>query len=354
MGRRSGERVLGPYPDGPGGSWKVIVVDADGNRTSRSCTSKAAAEDVAREARALIANVSLKACGEAIDAYEVYLRTQKRLKPRSFAETVRRLRLFLPVDSSLLRSTTPVKCAARYAELAGSMAVDTHRNTLNETKTFFRWVVEQKWLGASPVESIKGIGRRKRGKPQLRMDEARRWSDVAFERAAKGDAGAIAAIMTLYMDLRAGEVTSRQVRDLDDGGRVLWIPDAKSEAGRRVLEVPEVLRPLLQGLAGKRGATELLFGQRSRSWVWREVVKLCKAAGVPRVGAHSMRGLHATLAVERGATGHQVALAMGHASPEVTFAHYASREAVASAKQGKVVDIMTARPGKRFAAVSPK
>lgn len=341
MGRHHKERVLGPYRDGA--SWKIIHVAGDGTRTSSSSPTKAGAEEAAAEARAGITQASLKTCGEAIDAYEVYLRVQKRLKPRSIAETVRRLRLFLPRDGAPLRSTTAAKCSERYAELAARFSVDTHRNVLNESKTFLRWCVDQWWLVASPAEGLKGVGRRRRGKPQLRLDEARRWSEVAFRLAAEGDAGAVAALTTLYLDLRASEVISREVRDLDDGGRVLWIPDSKSDAGRRVLEIPKVLRPLLLKLAGQRPGNTRLFGDRTRGWVWRAVAKCCELAKVPRVGAHSMRGLHATLAVERGATGHQVALAMGHASQAVTYAHYATRESVAAAKQGKVVDILARR-----------
>ena len=39
------------------------------------------------------------------------------------------------------------------------------------------------------------------------------------------------------------------VRDLDDDGKLLWIPDSKTEAGRRTLQVPELLRPMLKALA---------------------------------------------------------------------------------------------------------
>ena len=67
--------------------------------------------------------------------------------------------------------------------------------------------------------------------------------------AEQGDAGALGAMVTLLLGLRAGEVVSRIVRDLDNGGRLLWIPSSKTEAGRRTLEVPEVLQPHLQALA---------------------------------------------------------------------------------------------------------
>jgi hypothetical protein len=34
--------------------------------------------------------------------------------------------------------------------------------------------------------------------------------------------------MTLLMGMRASEVVNRVTRDVDDGGRLLWIPEAKT------------------------------------------------------------------------------------------------------------------------------
>jgi integrase len=118
--------------------------------------------------------------------------------------------------------------------------------------------------------------------------------------------------MTLVMGLRAGEVVSRVVRDLDDGGQLFWIPDSKTEAGKRTLQVPEVLRPYLLALAEGKKSDELLFGYHDRNWPRKWVARICKAAGVPRVTAHGMRGLHGTLAVETGRSAHAVAAALGH------------------------------------------
>lgn len=47
--------------------------------------------------------------------------------------------------------------------------------------------------------------------------------------------------MTLTMGLRASEIVSRRVRDLDDGGRMLWVEDTKTVAGNRTVAVPEEL-----------------------------------------------------------------------------------------------------------------
>ena len=91
-----------------------------------------------------------------------------------------------------------------------------------------------------------------------------------------------------------------------------------------------MLRPFLLALAqGRPPEAQLITrdktprgGRRDRYWLHYHLQKLCKEARVPVVCPHSLRGLHATLATEAGATSHVVAAALGHTSPAVTQAHY--------------------------------
>lgn len=134
------------------------------------------------------------------------------------------------------------------------MKVDTHRNTLALAKTFGQWCVKQGWLVTNVVADVEPQGRRRRGKEQLRIDEARKYLAVCEKAASGGDSGAVAAMTSLLLGLRASEVVERVVRDFDDGGRVMWIPASKTDAGRRTLEVPESLRPHLARLAEGKAA----------------------------------------------------------------------------------------------------
>ena len=88
----------------------------------------------------------------------------------------------------------------------------------------------------------------------------------------------------------------------------------------------QVPRQMLQSQAA-------LFGEHWRDWPRKWVQRICKAAGVPKVTAHAMRGLHGTLAVDSGITSHAVAAALGHESFRTTAESYAQRDAVASAQQ---------------------
>ena len=142
--------------------------------------------------------------------------------------------------------------------------MDYHRNTLAEAKTFLRWCAHKKqgWIDGNPLELVEGVGKRKHGKPKPRIDEARLWYARAIMLAEQGDAGAVAALITLLLAPRCFEIVERVVRDLDDGGRILWIDRSKTEAGERFLKVPAVLRPYLVRLCEGKAPTEYIFASR--------------------------------------------------------------------------------------------
>lgn len=297
--------------------------------------------------RAALANAS-KTLDEAIDMYELYMRNEKMNKRPSVDATVDRLRAFFPDVGSKVNSVTPTQAQAlydRYRTQTGTRtkrppSVDTHRNVLSETKTFYNWAVKKKLAPSNPFKEVEGIGRRLHGKPQLRIDESRRWLKVAIDEADQGNLGAVAAMMTLVLGMRAGEVVNRVVRDVDDGGKLLWIPCSKTPAGKRTLEVPLLLQPYLVRLVTDRKPGERLFGQHWRDWPRKEVMRICTKAKVMQVCAHAMRGLHSTLAVRAGITGHVVAAALGHESFATTVQSYASPGAFAAAQQDRVLTVL--------------
>jgi integrase len=339
---KRGERVLGPYPDR--GGWRVIVVAADGTRRRRRFAEEEQAKGYVAGAKDQQAAAALTTVGAAIEGYEEHL-TTKGNRESSITTTLHRLRSFFSDETMSVRRLTATWCSVRYAELAGSVKVDTHRNTLAEARTFARWLVKTGRLLANPLEKVEGTGRRKHGKAQLRIDEARQWEDVAIRLARVGDAGAVAALLTYWCGMRSGEVVARVVRDIDDGGRVLWIPESKTEAGRRRVSIPEALRRPLLALIKKREPDALIFGPHWRDWPRHQVKRICDLAGVPPITAHGMRGTFATVALEEGVSLHRASRSMGHRSTKVTATSYAKPEAVAGARQRAGLRVM--KGGKR-------
>jgi integrase len=344
--RRKGERVLGPYPIGR--LWRVVVVGRGGERDSRFYPTEEKAKQVIRAVRREFATAGDKTVQEGFDAYERYLLDDKGNKPGSVRDNIYRLGAFFPDGQMLLRDLTTQKCVGYYESLRArktrrgtSFSVDSHRNILAEAKSFMKWCsAKKKWIPGNPVAEIEGVGKRKHGKAQLRVDEARKWLAKAIDLADDGEEGAVAALTALVMGMRANEIVSRVVRDLDDEGRLLWIPDSKTEAGRRRLQVPEFLRPHLLGIAEGKSPDAKLFGEHWRDWVRKWVQRICEAAGVPVVTAHGMRGLHSTLAVEHGASAQVVAASLGHESSTTTMQSYVKPEAASGAQQKRVMTVL--------------
>jgi hypothetical protein len=141
---------------------------------------------------------------------------------------------------ALARHLTPRACENYYEELRKRstrakkvFSVDSHRTILAAAKTFLRWCCAKprKWISRSPVEEVQGVGKRKHGKPQLRIDEARKWVAKATEMAGQGESGAVAALVSLLMGMRASEITTRVARDLDDVGGCSGYPTRRPRRG---------------------------------------------------------------------------------------------------------------------------
>ena len=373
--RSKGRHVLGPYRFRTG--WRYFIAHGDGKKSpSPVFSTETEAVASANRLRAQLKRESQITIETAIDDYEDFLRDEKGNKPKSYKETVRRLRRFFVQSEVSIVALTERACAELYEGLrqqrktkkvrnekgeietvdAGPISADYHRNALAEVKTFLRWCVEKKWLRENPAEMIKGKDRRHKGKKQLRIDEFRKWLTQAQLEAATQQ-GAVAAMMAALMGLRASEIAQRIVRDVDDDCRIVWVTDeaegqeVKTEAAKRAVDVPDLLRPYLQAHVKGRSADAWLFpgdikkkrnkkkpSHVDRGWIRKWVQRICKAAGVPLVSAHGMRGLFATLGALRQLE--EVARAMGHEETATTVGHYADRGAVEKAKQAGVLKVI--------------
>ena len=310
----------------------MSVVDPAGKRTCNSYSSAGEAVAAVRRIRAALAGPKLppaRTLGEALVAYRDHMKEIGNKLTSAVTTAARIDAMFhLELDLPLVRLDAAAcqRVYDRYrttpTRLGKPPAVDTHRNSLEQAKTFFAWCAyDRRWIPASPLAGVTGVGKRRKGKAQLRVSEARLWAARALELAQAGEDGAVAALLALTLGVREGEILGRQVRDVDDGARLFWVPSSKTEAGRRYLEVPEFLRPFLVRLTQDKPPQAALFDFK-RGYVSGWVARICKQVGVPVVRAHSMRGLHSTLATECGMTSHVVAKAIGHGSPTVTEASY--------------------------------
>lgn len=301
----------------------------------------------------------------SLDEYREYRIKVRGVLPKTADDHCRHLRALLPVElpTTALSADKARRLYLEYAERPNQytgkpISVATHQWVLLIAKCWGRWLVKSGGAAVNPFASVEPIGRANAGKVQLTRDEAQRLSQLAVERAQAGDTASIGVLLMLHLGLRQGEVGARVARDVDTDGQVLIIPFGKTATSRRRLKVPAWLRPYVLSLSAGKGPQELLFSadgtaQRPKQYWWRKVRELCAAAKVPSVCPHSLRGLHATLAIEEGASGEAVARALGHTSFEMTAKHYASADSVANARlarAGQSLGPTESAPGDRVAS----
>jgi site-specific recombinase XerD len=324
-----GERIYVTRPVKHGNRWRITITDHRGGkraRTRESFPSQAEA-DVFRDE--ILAAQEGETVSAALDRYLEHVIAEgcTESTERTLRNSIGRIADHLPVK---VKQVTPGRCASAYAELvAKGYAADTHQNSLRDVGAMWRWLG-----GRDPWEDVKPIGERVKGKEQLTIDESARFTDAAL---AIDNRGSTAALLCLYLALRAGEIVALVGRDVDAGGRMLWVQRGKTKNARRVMEVPPMLQRQLVNLARSAGHEGRLF-PFSRGWVGWQVRAVCEAANVRQVPPHGLRGTHATIAADAGTTAQVVAAALGHGGPQVTREHYIAPGAEESAQARRVAD----------------
>jgi integrase len=347
--------ICGPYKHR--GRFRIIIVTgrSRGRRQSynRAFDTREEAQRWSREFKRQIA-----AQGRTVeDAVTAYLEHLKRKGNKEGSVKTAGYRLAALLDYSMaLVDLNPRRAQDFYDDLVDEgVAVDTHRGSLVSGRAFGRFCVSRSWMRENPFAKVEPVGRKAKGKEQLRVDEARtfmahclrEWHDAK-------DRSAIAALLTLVFSMRASEVAQLVARDVDDRGRILHIAahDAKTVASKRAAKVPDVLTPILLELAETPATdTGRLFAKEhakearkpaDRHWVLYWAREHMKAAGVTVVTAHGLRGTSATIGTVRTGGAEVMASALGHTSTSMTKAHYIDSGATADAQSQRVADLFEA------------
>lgn len=353
---RRTRRLYGPYREKRRRRWRVVIYAGPRARRSEYFASEGAARDFIAEAEAEIEDEGLTV-SEALRDYRAHM-IARDLKPTTYETSLTRLRSLFGAEDPAVHDLTPRLARKLFRDFAARPIRRNNRptkqlprtdhklNVLAEARRFAKWAIREGLLASDPWQGIEVLGRRGRGKNKLRIDEARKFEAAARAEADAGRPTGVAALAALYLGTRATELVERTVRDLDDDGRIVHLEEAKTAAGERVLEVPDVLRSYLLAMTAGKAGTEPLFGAVStRHRLAYHVKRLCRVAGVPEVTPHGLRGTHATLARDAGATGQIVAAALGHASEAVTERHYLEAGTVARANRRKAMRVL--KGGKR-------
>lgn len=326
--RRTG--ISGPYTHGK--RWRVVCQTAGKRETLSFATSEEAAAFV-DEWRTGIEGETVSA---ALDRWIAHKADAGRtpITLATLRNSVQRMLEHLPPKLHEVDERATQR--AYRALVATGCAVATHRNTLAQCRAMWRWLAGK--ATDTPWDKVAGVGRKARGKTKLTIDESRRFIAAALELGERSP-GAIAAAVCLTLALRSGEVVALRGRDIDNGGRMLWVQDGKTVNAARAIEVPDLIRPALMRLARAAGNEGALFAiQRETVGYW--VARVCARAGVRRVCPHGLRGTHATIAAAAGVTAHVVAATLGHGKIQVTRDHYIAPGAEVSGSAARLGTIL--------------
>lgn len=363
----SSGRVLGPtfLPSRQArgvSPWRVLVIapgeaGEDGGRSTRWFTDEATAQDYRDEVAARLARLDRTTIGQAIRGFREHL-IEKGTGSISYDETTRRLRAFFPDHGLRVARVTPELAEELYIAFRRRLyngkpiSVSYHRAALINARSLFKWCVRSGYVSANPFATVEGIGKRRRGKAQWTGDEARRFYAYALPLAEAGNVNALACLMSLLMALRSKDLRIRVVRDVDLEGSVLRVYGGKTEASNRPRHVPEVLRPMLVELAAGRDPFEPLFktpytdnGFHTRRWLEQALEKLAKAAGVPPIVPHALKGVAGTLLATTGELSERIRDHLSHEDKATTEQHYVRRGALEEAAARRGMKVITG--GKR-------
>lgn len=241
-----------------------------------------------------------------------------------------------------LEALTAAAAQRLYSECVKEYAAATQHGFLVAAQEFGAFCATEGYLPANPFSAVKREGDANEGKPKLRLDEARKFIMAAY--SDPHPLGGLAAAMMLTLGTRSHEILTRSIRDLDDYGRVLVIPRSKTDAGKRRLQIPPVLRAHLRKLTEGQAPEALVFRGMTNGTLLGHVKRLCEVAGVPMVCAHGLRGTWGDITVEIEGKVDSAAKTMGHASAEITRRAYLSAGTEQSVKaafmESKLLEIV--------------
>lgn len=277
-----------------------------------------------------------------IDAFDAYLRVERRLSPATVAAYVGDVRLlaaFLAARGSRLFQAGREDVRSFLAEGDGARRRPASvSRTVSSLRRFFRFGVIEGLMSHDPTAGV-DVPRRSRHLPDvLDAREVETLLDLPFGDNPRGLRDRTLLELMYDAGLRVGELVALRTGSLDlETGVVRVLGKGRKERlvplGEPALHLVgrylEEARPSLTG--GRR--TDMLFPGRegrplSRQWVWKTLVRSVARAGIAkRVTPHTLRHSFATHLLENGADLRAVQLLLGHADIGTTQIYtHVSRE----------------------------
>ena len=216
----------------------------------------------------------------------------------------------------------------------GKRCSDTYLRTVNnQLSSLFNHAVRYYGLPANPVAKAGKIGASKGGEMQFwTKDKYERFSREVMDKPLSYLAfkvlywtgireGELLALAPGNFDLRKGTLSITKSYQRIDREDVITGP--KTPKSNRVLAMPEFLTEEVADYPQLNDVDpdERIF-KVSKSYLYHEIERGSRAAGVKRIRVHDLRHSHVSLLIDMGYSPLAIAERMGHETTEITL-HYA-------------------------------
>lgn len=341
--------VYGPQPPCRGRSrWRLQIYDPT---TKKKKSVTAASREEALAVKTLLeAELQRHAPLHVHEAIEQYLDYKKpSVGAEWLALLADRLRAFLPnLPVNQISSERAEQLYIAETQRIGKFGVikaATHQALLRNVKEFFAWLVKKKLATSNPFQDVDPIGKASAGKEQPRETDAKRLDALLLSKAREGNEGALALLVQIYLGLRPGEVLNLKISAVERNGLKVSVKKGKTKNAERGLELYPDVAALLWAHCDGRPEEERVFAANlpkrpATNWMYKRLHAFCEEAGIRKFCPHSLRGLHSSLALKNGATSHDVAASLGHASFTTTARHYADPAVIENARLRRLVTVM--------------
>ena len=215
--------------------------------------------------------------------------------------------------------------------LAEGLDPSTIRNTLMPLRAIYRRALIRGDVAVNPTTGLELPAVRGRRDRIASPDEAAK----LIEALAKRDQALWAT--AFYAGLRRGELMALDWKHVDLANGVIRIErswdeqaglvEPKSQAGRRTVPIPTVLRDYLTEHKMLTGGEGFVFGSNASrpftpSNVRRRAEKAWERAGLRAIGLHEARHTYASLMIAAGVNAKALSTYMGHAGVAITLDRY--------------------------------
>lgn len=260
---------------------------------------------------------------------EMWLKMRSiRLRPRTIEQYERLIRIHAaPIAGKKLKKVDAEDIQDLLAEICEAGKGRTAEQLYVLLSTAFKQAVLLKKIKDNPMLGVIRPAHKAKIHAVWSPEEQR-----AVFKALKGDKYQLEILLGLLCGLRRGEICGLKWSDVDlaeglihverqiqrlDNGKLIEVPP-KSDAGRRVIPIPQALRAPLAARAAIGGYVTALTPEGLGRALRRAEIR----AGVTHIGLHGLRHTMATNAVRGGVNLRLVQNLLGHTSYNLTARVY--------------------------------